>query len=184
MSVNEAVSKCRESQKAVVSCQSSIAELQRKSDTLQESLPGLSREIGNAEKAKTAALDNFAMTSNKATESALKAARQAHEAAQRAYSESNELVEATARALTKRQAELARLNTEAELSKRQYWESVFNEIQASIPHEVFNEVRMLVVCGSQIGRPRQFILDSLFPNIPTEEFQEIRNELCAKYDLD
>ena len=44
---------------------------------------GLGLEIENSVKAKTAALDAFALNSNKTTEQALKGARQAHEDAQK-----------------------------------------------------------------------------------------------------
>ena len=184
MSVNEARAKFEAAKKAVASCQSSITELQRKSDSLQESLPGLSREIETAEKAKTAALDNFALYSNKESESELKRARAGYESAVRQRAEANELVEATNRTLKKMETEFVRLNNAREPAKRQVWKSVFDEIQASIPHEVFDKVRMLIVCGSQMGMTQQFVLDSLFKNPCPKDFQAVRNELCAKYNLD
>lgn len=182
MGVNEA--KFEAARKAVEDCQRAIAGLQTKRDTLGESLPGLSRAVEDAEKAKTAALDNFAMTSNKTTESALKAARQTHETAQRAYAEGNELAEATNRALTKQQAELTRLNNACELVKRQYWQAVFDEIKSAIPSEVFKNIQKLFVISNQTGQTRQFLLDTLFPNLSSGEHQEITSELCEKYNIE
>lgn len=182
--VNEAKSKYEAAKKAVVSCQSSITELQRKSDSLQESLPGLGRAVEDAERVKESALDAFALSSNKQTETALKAARQAHEAAQKAYSEGKELSEATNRALTKQQAELIRLNNACELVKRQYWQAVFDEIKSAISSEVFESVRRLQVIGSHCGQTRQWILDSLFPSPSGDDFQAIRSGLVGKYGID
>ena len=182
--VDELKAKFEASKKAVSDCQTSIAELQRKSDTLQESLPGLSREIENAEKAKTVALDAFALSSNKQTEAALKAARQAHEDAQKTLSESHELVEAINRTLTKQQMDLTRLNNIYDLAKRECWQSVFDEIRETIPGGVVDTARYLFVCGAQTGQTRQWILDSLFQNPSSEEFQEVRKQITKKYGIE
>lgn len=183
MSVNEA-RKFEAAKKAAEVCQESIRQLQRKSDTLQESLPGLSRAVEEAGKAKVSALDAFALNSNKTTEQALKVARQANEAAQKAYSEKNELVEATARALKKMESELPKLHTQADLQKRACWQAIADEIKTAIPSEVFESVRRLQVIGSQTGQTRQWILDQLFPNPSSGEHQEITSELCGKHNIE
>lgn len=182
--VEEARNKFFEAKKAVASCQSSIAELQRKCDTLQESLPGLTRAVEDAEKAKVAALDCFALSSNKQTESALKAARQAHEAAQKKLTETHELIEAVGRALKRQESELVRLNNLCELSNRECWQAIAEEIKNNIPAHIFEAIKTLLVAGVQCCMTRQFILDNLFPNIPSGEFQAIRGELCEKYNID
>lgn len=182
--VAEARGKYEMAKKAAEGCQESIRQLQMKVDDFEGSLPGLNREIEPAERGKVSALDAFALNSNKQTESALKATRGAHEAALKAYSEGKELAEATNRALTKQQAELTRFNNAAELAKRACWQAIADEIKTAIPSEVFESVRRLQVIGSQTGQTRQWILDSLFPNIPPEDFQTIRNELVKKYGMD
>src|SRR3990167_1130638 len=121
MEVDEARQKFEVAKKAVSDCQSSIQTLQAKADQLQESLPNLSRAVEAAEKAKQVALDNFALHSNKESESELKRARTACEQAARQRIETNELIEATARALKKQEQELVRLNNLCELAKRQVW---------------------------------------------------------------
>lgn len=183
MSVNEARAKFEAARKAAASCQTSIAELQRKSDTLQESLPGLNREVENAEKAKTAALDNFAMTSNKTTESALKAARGAHEAAQKAYSESNELVDATSRALKKRESEFLTLQKQMDSLRHQMWNSLFEQRAAEIPESVRTIVNELIAIGLQCSMGRDFILPKVFPLPTNSEIQKIYKEQTKKYSI-
>lgn len=182
--VEEAKTDYLKVKKSLASCHTSIAELQRKCDTLQESLPGLGLEIENSVKAKTAALDAFALNSNKTTEQALKGARQAHEDAQKKLSETNELIEAAHRALKKQEAELIKLNNAVDLARRECWQVFFDEVREGIPKNIFGDIKSLFVAGVQCCKSRQFILDNLFPNIPTEEFQKIRNELCVKFGLD
>ena len=183
MEIAEAKSKFEAAKKVVEDCTKSIQTLQAKVDQLQDSLPGLTRAVEDVEKAKTAALDAFALNSNKQAEAALKAARQAHENAQKKLSETHELTEATNRALTKQQAELIRLNNACELAKRECWQAVGDEIKSAIPSEVFESIKKLQVIGSQCGQTRSWLLDSLFPNIPSGEFQTIRSELVEKYGI-
>lgn len=184
MSVNEARGKFEEAKKAVDDCTSSIQTLQAKADQLQDSLPGLSRAVETAEKAKTAALDSFALSSNRQTEQALKTAKAGYEDTQKKLSETHELIEATHRALKKQESEFVRLNNASDLSKRQCWQAIAEEIRNNIPAHIFEAVKNLLVAGVQCCMTRQFILDSLFPNVPTDEFQRIRSELCEKYNID
>lgn len=184
MSVNEAKAKFEEAKKDVERCQHSIRELQAKCAELEESQPKLSQSVEEAEQAKVAALDCFALSSNKQTESALKAARQAHETAQRAYNEGNELAEATNRALKRQESELVRLNNACELAKRQCWESIADEIRSRIPEGVISDIQRLVVASMQCSRTKQFVLSELLPNLNPSEYQTRRDELIEKYDIE
>lgn len=184
MSVTEAKKNFEVAKAAAENCKRSISELQKKSDILEESLPSLTQQIENAEKAKTAALDNFALHSNKESESELRRARAGYELARKIHNETNELVEATNRALKRQESEFVRLNNASEMAKRECWQAVADEIKTAIPSEVFESIKELQVIGSQTGKTRQWLLDSLFPNIPTDEFQTIRNELCEKHKIE
>lgn len=183
MGVTEAKSKYEMAKKDVERCQHSIRELQRKCDDLQESLPGLSREIENAEKAKTAALDNFAMTSNKTTESALKAARQNCDDASKKLAETNELVEATNRALKKMESEFVTLQAQKDSLRHQVWNSLFEQRAAEIPESVRATVKELVAIGLQCSMGLNFILPKIFPLPTNSEIQEIYKDQTIKYDI-
>lgn len=184
MSVNEAKGKFEAAKKMVERCTKSIQTLQAKADQLQDSLPNLSRAVEAAEKEKQVALDNFAMTSNKQTESSLRIARTACEQAARQRIETNELIEATSRGIKKTESDLQRLNAEAELTKRKCWESVFNEVKEGIPKNIFGDIKTLFVAGGQCCMTRQFILDSLLPNLNPSEYQAIRDDLTNKYNIE
>lgn len=183
LNVEEARKKFFEAKKAVASCQSSIAELQRKCDSLQESLPGLGRAVGDAEKVKTSALDAFALSGNKQAEQALKGARETYDNTRKKLSETQELTEATNRALKKHEQELVRLNNLCELSKRECWESVAGEIRSRIPEGVISDIQRLVVSSMQCSRTKQFVLSELFPNLNPSEYQTRRDELIEKYGI-
>mgnify|MGYP001581424661 CR=1 FL=1 len=184
MSVTEAKQKFLAAKKAVSDCQSSIQTLQAKVDQLQDSLPGLSRAVEDVEKAKTAALDAFALNSNKQAEAALKAARQAHEDAQKKLSETHELIEAVGRTLKRQEGEFTRLNNLCELSKRECWESIADEIRSRIPEGVISDIQRLVVSSMQCSRTKQFVLSELFPNLNPSEYQTRRDEMLEKYNIE
>ena len=183
MSVIEAKGKFEEAKKAVASCQENIKELQRKSDSLQESLPGLSREVENAEKAKATALAVFALNSNKTTEQALKGARGAHEAAQKAYSESNELVEAISRALKKRESEFVTLQAQKDSLRHKMWNAIFEQKAAEIPESVRVTINELVTIGLQCSMGLNFILPKIFPLPTNSEIQGNYKELATKFGI-
>lgn len=182
--VEGAKKKLLAAKESVNDCLKSIQELQAKTDQLQDSLPGLSREVENVGKIKQIALDNFALHSNKESESELKRARAGYESAVKQRAETNELIEACDRGLKKQESEFARLNNASEMAKRQCWQAVADEIKSAIPSEVFESIKKLQVIGSQCGQTRPWLLDRLFPNIPSGEFQTIRSELVEKYGID
>lgn len=184
MSVNEARAKFEAAKKDVERCQGSTTELQRKCDTLEESLPGLTRAVEEAGKAKVSALDAFALNSNKESESELRRARAGHELAQKTNNESNELVEATHRALKRQESELVRLNNVCELVKRQVWEAISESYESKITEEVREYIAIITTIGSQIGRSRQFILDCLFSNPTHDDVQEIQRNLRKEYGVE
>lgn len=184
MSVNETRNKFEVAKAAVENCKKSIQTLQAKTDQLQDSLPKLSGAVEDAEKAKTAALDAFALNSNKTSEQALKGARQAHEDAQKKLSETNELAAATHRALKKQEQEFVGLNNLCELSKRECWESIAGEIRSRIPEGVISDIQRLVVSSMQCSRTKQFVLNELFPNLNPSEYQAKRDELIVEYNID
>jgi predicted nucleic acid-binding Zn-ribbon protein len=173
-----------EIKKAVKDFQRTIAGLQNKHATLEASLPELTQQIENAEKMKQAAIDSYALNGDEKSESKLKQARVAYEQAVKQRAEISELVEGVERSLKRQEACLQRQNITLDLVKRQHWQAVFDEIKSAIPSEVFKAVKQLQVVGAQCGQTRQWIVDSLFPNLPTEDYQEIRNEICEKYKLD
>lgn len=181
--VEEAKTDYLKVKKSLASCQSSIAELQRKCDTLEESLPGLTRAVEEAGKAKVSALDAFALNSNKTTEVTLKGAREAYDNTQKKLAETHELAEATHRALTKQQAELTRVNNACELAKRECWESIAGEIRSRIPEGVISDIQHLVVASMQCSKTKQFVLSELFPNLNPSEYQTMRDELSTKYSI-
>lgn len=184
MAVNESKTNYFEAKKAVSDCQSSIQTLQAKADNLQDSLPNLSRAVEAAEKAKQVALDNFALHSNKESESELKRARAGYESAVRQQSETNELVEATARALKKMDSEFVRLNNASELAKRQVWEAISKNYESKITDEVREYIAIITIIGSQLGRPRQYVLNCLFRNPTHDDVQEIQRNLREEYKID
>ena len=184
MSVNEAKSKFFEAKKAVEDCQRAIAGLRNKHDTLEASLPEITQQIETAERLKQASLDNYALHGDKQSESELKRSRTAYEQAVRQQSETNELIEATARSLKKMESEFVRLNNASELAKRQVWESISETYEAKITEATKDAVKTLVAIGCQIGRPRQFILDCLFRNPTHDDVQEIRRNLREEYSID
>lgn len=184
MSVNESKAKFEAARKAVSDCQSSIQTLQAKTDQLQDSLPNLSRVVEAAEKGKQVALDSYALHGDKQSESELRKARTAAEQAVKQRAEINELVEATARALKKQEQEFVRLNNLCELTKRECWQVIANEIKSAIPSEVFEFIKELQVIGSHCGQTRQWILDSLFQNPSSGEHQEIFGQLSKEQGID
>ena len=137
-------------------------------------MPGLSREVENAEREKTAALDAFALKADKQTESSLRIARTACEQAAKQRAETNELAAATERALKKMESEFVRPNNANELAKRRMWETISSECEKKITDSVKDTVRTLVAIGCQIGRPRQFVLDACFPNPSSGDVQTIQ----------
>ncbi|MBI5677733.1 MAG: hypothetical protein HZC52_04420 [Planctomycetes bacterium] len=180
--VEEARKKVFEAKETVAESQKLLSDLTKRYDDLQESLPQLKNKGGIAEQNETTAYDSHVLGKISAKE--LEKVKTECQTVKNQYAESSKMLESLGRGIKKIESTLQRLNTEAELSKRQYWESIADEIKGSIPKHVFDAVKTLLVAGVQCCMTRQFILDSLFPNIPTEEFQEIRNELCGKYDLD
>ncbi|HHT9136447.1 MAG TPA: hypothetical protein ACFYEK_04290 [Candidatus Wunengus sp. YC60] len=184
MSIEELRQRYVEAKKAVGNCTKAISDLQKKADDLQECLPEINREIELAEKLKFEALDSFALKGDRLTESELKKARVNYDEKLKTRAETNELIEATGRALKKKEAELVRLNAACDLLKRQCWQAVFDEIKSAIPSEVFESVRRLQVIGSQCGQTRQWILDSLFVNPASMEHQGLCAELVKKYQIE
>lgn len=183
MSIEAARKKYLEAKQAVETCQATILELQRKADTLQESLPGLSREIENAERTKTAALDAFAVDSNEKNSDRLKRARAAYDQAVKQQIETNELIEATHRALKRQEAEIVRLNEQMSIAKRQCWEAVADEIQREISEDMITAIQKLIICRSQTGGTRLHVLNTLLPQLNPGEYQEIRDGLMEQYDI-
>lgn len=181
--VTEAIKVYRTAQANVENCQSKIIELQKKYDSLQESLPELSRTIENTERAKTSALDAFALNSDEKNGDRLKRARVACEDAIRQRGETQELLEASERGLKVRQAELIRLNEAMSLARRQVWESIADEIQKSISPETIEAIQKLIICRTQTGGTRQYVLNTLLPQLNPGEYQEIRDGLMEQYDI-
>jgi len=184
MSVNEAKAKYLEAKKAVASCQGSIAELTGKVVSLEESLPGLTRAVEEAGKAKVSALDAFALNTNKTTEVTLKGAREAYDNTQKKLAETHELAEATHRALKKMESEFVRLNNASEMAKRQVWEAISESYESKITDEDKEYVAIITTIGSQLGRPRQYVLDYLFKYPTHDDVLEIQRNLREEYNID
>ncbi len=181
--VETTLQKYRLTKENVEVCQKSIIELQKKCDALQESLPELSRAIENTGRAKTTALDAFALNSDEKNADRLKRARVACEDAIRQRGETQEILEASERGLKVRQTELIRLNEAMSLARRQVWESIADEIQKSISPETIEAIQKLIICRTQTGGTRQYVLNTLLPQLNPGEYQEIRDGLMEQYDI-
>ncbi|NUQ57698.1 MAG: hypothetical protein HUT38_04425 [Candidatus Paceibacter sp.] len=168
--------------KRVEDCQKAIFELQNRYDSLTESIPHLRRAIEALEKRETEAFDNYVL--GQITEKELKTVQADCQKIQAKEIEANKMIEALGRGIKKTESDLVKLNTECNTAKRAIWESISNELRESIPVTVFEQISKLVVCGAQCGQTRQWILDSLFPNLPSERFQEIRRELLEQYKFE
>ncbi|MCF6154872.1 MAG: hypothetical protein E3K36_06385 [Candidatus Brocadia sp.] len=168
----------------VEACQASILELQKKCDELQESLPELSRAIENAKRAKTSALDAFALNSNEKNCDRLKRVRLAHEDAIKQRGETQELLEASERGLKTRQAEFIRLNEAMSVARRQCWETVADEIQKKISTDMIMAIQELIICKTQTGGTRQHVLNTIFPQLNPGEYQSSRDTLMEQYNID
>ncbi len=182
MSVNEARGKFEEAKAGVESLQTRQVEITRKLDDLRENLPLFQRRIADARTERAKIFD--AMILNEASRDDLKRCDKTLEQAEREYSESQEIYDALVRGVKNCETELPKLHTQADLKKRACWQAVGDEIKSAIPSEVFESIKKLQVVGSQCGQTRSWLLDSLFPNIPSGEFQTIRNELVEKYKIE
>ncbi|MBI2471361.1 MAG: hypothetical protein HYV59_08990 [Planctomycetes bacterium] len=183
MSIEEARGKYEVTKRAVSACQTAIQQLQGKADALSESLPELGRAVEQAEKTKTAALDAFALKSDKMSEAELKRARAGYESAVRQQSETVELSEATERALKRQQAEISRLQASCDLARRQMLEAIATEIQTNIPPDTFVTVEKFLIARLQNGGIYDFHLKQLFPQPDTTRTREIAKELSTKYGI-
>jgi hypothetical protein len=181
MGVNEAKAKYETVKKAVSDCQRLISGLTKKQDELLEEMLVLKNSVERSETDETTAFDKFVL--GKITQKELDLEKIECRKAKTRYEDSSKMLESLGRGIKKTENDLQRLNAEAELSKRQCWQAVGDEIKSAIPSEVFESIKKLQVIGSQCGQTRSWLLDSLFPNIPSGEFQTIRNELAKKYGI-
>ena len=140
--------------------------------------------IEKLEKEKTDALAEFALNGDANSEAALKEARTALAAAQREFAESNELVEAIGKSLKRKQVELGRLHQAQDICHRQIWKAIFDEVQADISDDIFEDFKKLLIVGAQYSKTRQGILQDLLPQPAMEDFQKICKEMKAKYKFD
>jgi len=185
MSIAEAQKKYLEAKKAAEDCQASILELQKKTDSLRESLPGLGREIENAERIKTSALDAFALSGDGKTADRLKRARMAYDEAIKWKSETQELLEACERAFGGQQAELIRLNEQALVTKRACWQAVADDLRSQIPAETIKAIqRLALVSSTQLGGSYDFCLKSLCPQPGHEEGLATLQGFRERYQTD
>lgn len=182
MAIAEARQKYLSARATVSDCQKLLSDLTKRYDDLQESLPQLKDRVEVAEKNETTAYDSHVLGKISAKE--LDKVKSECQTVKNQYRESSKMLESLGRGIKKTETDLQRLNTESDLARRQGWQAVTNEIKGSIPSHIFEAVKTLLVVGVQCCMTRQFILDSLFPNIPSGEFQTIRNELCEKYNID
>lgn len=182
MSVSEAKLKHEVAKAAVVALQKKQADLIARVDTLRESLPGFQQRIAEARQRRQVALDAFIL--GEGEKSLFEKANLALEKMEKENGTEREVMEAAERGVKSLESELPKLHTQAEFTHRMFWQAIADEIKTAIPSEVFKNIQKLFVIGSQTGQTRQWILDSLFPNIPPAEFQTIRNELVKKYAID
>lgn len=182
--VAEAVKKFKAAQADIENCQQSIKQLQIKCDELQESLPSLTRSIESAEKAKVSALDNYALHGSRESENELKQSRSVYEHAVKQKADTNELIEATHRALKRQEQELIKLNNVADCARRDVWTAVADEIEKTIPAETIEAVQKLIICRTQTGGTRQHVLNTLLPQLNPGDYQGIRDELMEKFGLE
>ena len=181
--VEEARKKFFEAKKAVEDCQRAIVGLQNKHDTLEASLPEITQQIETAERLKRTSLDSYALHGDKQSESELRKARTAHEQAVRQQSETNELVEATNRALKKIESEFVTLQAKKDSLRHQVWNSLFEQKSAEIPASVRATVNELVTIGLQCSMGMNFILPKIFPLPTNSEIQKIYKELTTKFGI-
>lgn len=182
----EAVKKNFElAKKAVDGCQHSIVDLQRKCDALQESLPGLCREIENVERAKTVALDAFALNGDEKTSKRLEMARAAFDQAVKQQIEIDELIGATHRALKRQEAELVRLNEKMSIAKRLCWAAVVEDLRLKISPDTIEMIqRFSLISSTQFGGSYDFCLRLLCPQPGHDEGIAILQEFREKYQID
>lgn len=184
MAIEEARKKFFEAKTRIEDCQRAIAGLQNKHDTLEASLPELTQQIENAERVKQTALDSYVLHDDKPSESELRKARTAYEQAVKQQSETNELIESVVRTLKRQESELIKLNNAVDLARRECWQAVADEIKSAIPKHLFGDMKTLFVAGVQCCMTRQFLLDTLFPNLSSGEHQEIFAQLSKKYEIE
>ena len=181
MSVTEARQKFEAAKAAVENCTKLLSDLTKRYDGFQESLPQLKDKVQVAEKSETSAYDSLVLGKISAKE--LEKVKSECQTVKNQYAESSKMLESLGRGIKKTESDLQHLNTESDLTRREYWQSVADEVRKGIPKHIFDVVKTLLVAGVQCCMTRQFILDNLFPNIPTDEFQAIRNELVKKYGI-
>lgn len=181
MSVNEARTKFEAAKKAVSDCQRLISGLTKKQDELLEEMSLLKNSVGRSETDETAAFDKFVL--GKITQKELDLEKIECRKAKTRYEDSSKMLEGLSRGIKKTESDLQRLNAAAELTKRQCWESVFNEVKEGIPKNIFGDIKTLFLAGVQCCMTRQFLLDTLFPNLSSGEHQEIYKELTTKYGI-
>lgn len=182
MAIAEAKTKYFEAKAAVDDCTKLLSDLTKRYDDLQESLPQLKDKVEIAEKSETAAYDSHVL--EKISVKELEKIKTECQTDKNRYAESSKMLESLGRGIKKTENDLQRLNAEAELSKRQCWESIASEIRSKIPEGVTSDIQHLIVAGTQCSKTKQFILNELLPNLNPSEYQAIRDELIEKYNIE
>lgn len=170
-----------EAKQAVEDCQKLIAELTKKYDLLQEETTLLAGKVDGLEKDETEAYDNFVI--RKITEKEFEKIKNECQALKNKHVENQRMLEALHRGIKRVESDFIKLNNSCDIIKRDFWKAVAESIRREIPVDVIENIQTLFVCGSQCGQTRQFILDSLFPNLSTGEFQGTRSRIMEKFEI-
>lgn len=180
-SIELAVQKYKSAQADVEMLLIKQRELTKRFDDTQESLPILQRNIEEKRAERQRMLDGYVL--GEIEQSLFKKADEALLKAENDYKTAQEICEALQRQIKIIETNLPRKHSEVDLLKRQIWEAIAEEIKASIPQEISTLVGQLIICGTQTGKTRAWILDQLFPSLPSEKFQEIYKEIVTEYEI-
>ncbi len=175
-----------ESKQSAEQAAQKLTELTRRLNDVQENLPRLQKAVEAARAQRSAVLDRLILSGqveDLQTDGEFQKAEKALKDAEKAYEDEKLVFDAIGRGIKKIETDLPKLHTQVDLYGRQVWQAVFDVYQSKISDATKDVVKTLVAIGCQIGRPRQFVLDSIFLNPSHPDVQAIQGKLRNEYEL-
>jgi chromosome segregation ATPase len=178
--LKELVSTWRAAEQAVTDCQARIDTLTAKADSLQQEIPVKSRQLDDARTLKEKAFDAF--IEEQITQADLDGARGAYEQAQKEFTGSQEMVDATYRAAKRAEGELPKLHQTREAARVKVWQAIASDLKEKARAALGDTLVRAYVAAAQCGggNLQAFLVDAVgMP--PTGEFNQIRDDIEREY---
>lgn len=174
--LKELVGTWRAAEQAFIDCQARIVTMTAKADSLQQESPVKSRQSEDARILKEKALDAFIV--EQITQAELDKAREAFEQARKEFTDNQEMIEATYRAAKRAKNEIPKLGQALEAARIKVWQFISNDLKEKVCAAVGDKIVRACVAGAQCGGAN---LQSLFAMPPTEEINQIREDIEREY---